>query len=386
MVSFVSEEEWQSWFIYDGDYSIRAEFVGGYVAISYISDRVGEGGVHKLGNSWVKFRGVESADLLRAIPFLAASGCGKIWLDTVSAPDDVDMTKVQRTYESASVVFGVLNRADSQHFLQVLDTMRVLQETLERPKKSLPAPYLEQQRLSPPSRAHYKSAHTYWTRIWPFAELAVAQNFTYVVRNRQDGYEKVPLPQIRNALHRLRLAFASIPPDASRFSPTVKKLIQTDVNAAVLHVSRFTFQKTGAVTDAEDLFEQLIDAPRHALDWSSMMGAVSVFDRRIKYQKSPASRLVHIVEILIAYGIVNQPTLGQYKAQMIRSSFLPPINHAKWSNVASEFVGGNSTSTTVLTRLGRVIGRHDRTENSIFPDDWMLEDAYIIESRIYMHC
>jgi hypothetical protein len=227
--------------------------------------------------------------------------------------------------------------------------------------------------------------HTFWTRIWPFAELAVAENFTYVVRNRQDSYEKVPLQLLRNTLYRLRMAVASIPPDTLSISKTVEKLIATDVSAAAMHVFRFTLDKTGAVTDADDLYAQLIGSQRYALDWASMMGAISVFDRRITLnQKSPTSRLVHIVEVLIASGIVNQPTLGQYKAQKIQSSFLPPTNNAKWWKEALEFVGGNSTSTTVLTRLGRVIGRHGRADNDIFPVDWELEDAYIIGTKIYM--
>jgi hypothetical protein len=172
-----------------------------------------------------------------------------------------------------------------------------------------------------------------------------------------------------------------------RFPTAVKELIETDVNATEIHVSRFTLHKTGAVTEAEDLLMELSEAPRHALDWASMMGALSIFDRRMKIGQNNAShRLSRITTALSQSGIVNQLTLGHYKARKIESSFLPPTNRAKWNSDAYEFVGGGSVTTTVLTRLGRVIGRHNQTDNSIFPHSWQLTDAYIIPDMICMNC
>jgi hypothetical protein len=377
--------------MFDGDDvapNIRTEHMGSYVAISYITNAGGAPSTtYKLGNSWIQSHGLEHVDLEVAIPYLAKLGCGPIWLDVVSAPRPANMTKVQRTYECASVVYGVLNRDDSKHFWRVLNTMRVLQQTFEQPQKGLPPSYLAKQRLSPSSRDYYKNVHTYWTRIWPFAELAVAENFTYVVRNSMDGYEKVSLQQLRNELVLLESTYATSSIHTLKLPIALENLIERDVSATKIHVLRFVLRKTGAATDAERLMVELIPAPRHALDWDSMMGAVSIFDPRMKVEQNNAVlRLKHIAAALSDSGIVNQPTLGLYKSKTIQSSFLPPTNRAKWSNDAFEFVGGGSVTTALLTRLGRVIGRHNRTDSSKFPEDWELSDAYLLQDKIYMEC
>jgi hypothetical protein len=385
MVDLIPENEWHAMFDVNG-YQLLSHFIGRYVAISYITDRRKgeETSVSKLGNFWVVWHGHEREDLERAIPFLASLGCGRIWLDSVTAPMITNMTKVQSTYERASVVYGVLNRTDSQHLQQVVDAMRTLQLIFEQPKTGLPAQYKQQQRLCPEASTHYESDHTYWTRVRPYAEQAVAENFTYVAQNGKGSYDKFPLQQLRNASNRLRSTYDSDMVQAIAFPGRVKDLIERDVNAAELHVSRFTLKKVGALTDADDLLRRLIEAPRHTLDWSSMLGALAVFEPRMKVdQKSPEARLVQIATVLCEAGIVNQPTLGQYKAKQIQSSFLPPTNRAKWDAKACKFLGGGSATTAVLTRIGRVIGEH---RSPLFPNEWTLDNAYIIPERTYMRC
>jgi hypothetical protein len=120
--------------------------------------------LYKLGNVWIQSHGLDHVNLEIVIPYLAGLGCGRIWLDSASAPRLANMRRVQRTYERAAVVFGILNRADSAHFWRVRDAVCVLQQTLAqllpRPE-ALPTAYLAGQPLSPPSRDYYKNVHTY---------------------------------------------------------------------------------------------------------------------------------------------------------------------------------------------------------------------------------
>jgi hypothetical protein len=135
----------------------------------------------------------------------------------------------------------------------------------------------------------------------PFAELAVAENFTYVARSRagDGGYEKVALQQLRNELALLESTYAASSARLSGLPFAVDSLIERDINATKIHVSRFTLRKTGSVTDAERLMVQLIPAPRHALDWASMMGAMSIFDPRMRINQSYAVQcLRHIASAL----------------------------------------------------------------------------------------
>jgi hypothetical protein len=192
---------------------------------------------------------------------------------------------------------------------------------------SLPSSYLQNQRLSRSSRDYYESSHTYWTRVWPFDGLAVAESFTYDGQNGNGSDKKVPLPQLLKDMNRLRMTYAAMPIETTGFSTAVTKLIKTDVSAAEIHVGRLTLHKTGAVTDSERLIGKVFEAPRHALDWASMMGALSKFDpRMLADQSDSAKRLRHIVGGLSESGIVNQPTLGHYIAKKIDRDYLSPTN------------------------------------------------------------
>jgi hypothetical protein len=93
----------------------------------------------------------------------------------VSAPKYTNLTKVQDTYKCALVVYSVLNKANSQQFWQVLDQMHVLRQVFEQPKKGLPMQYKQNQHLCPLARTYYNNNHSYWMRIWPYAEFAVAE-------------------------------------------------------------------------------------------------------------------------------------------------------------------------------------------------------------------
>ncbi len=141
------------------------------------------------------------------------------------------------------------------------------------------------------------------------------------------------------------------------------------------------------MTNDDSLLASLIDAPRSAPYWAVMVGAVSVFDARLLARPNTAGqRLQHIVKKLGKSGIVNQPTLGHYWAKKIMSSFLLTVNYATLSTAAFRFIGGATTTTAVLTRLGRVVGQHKPTENARYPALWQLKDADIYKGSIYAGC
>jgi hypothetical protein len=320
---------------------------------------------------WIKTRGLERDDMEAALTYLAAQGRSKIWLDVVSSTKHLDMRKVQRTYECAAVVFGVLNYGDSQHLQQVRNTISLLHDVYAQPSAGLPQEYIDCERVSPKARAYYRDSHTFWTRIWPFAELAVAENFAYLVQDGQGGLLKVKRAELLDDFYSISRTERPIEHPDPTFLRKLQGVLQKDYNATKIHVSRMTLSKQSAVEGAEPLMTALINAPRHARDWESMMEAVSIFDPKMERGTGDGRRrLRHVVERLSEFDIVNQPMLGRYHGKNIISDFMPPTNEAEWCSTAIEFIGGQSITTAVLTRLGRVIGSSLGDESELFPETW----------------
>jgi hypothetical protein len=151
-----------------------------------------------------------------------------------------NMTKTQRIHESAGAVYGVLNPKDSKHFWHVGDVILQLLQPLQSLATVLPSPYLKGQQLTLSLRDYYKSSDTFWTRIWTFAERAVAKSFIYLVQNHRGSYTKVSRQQILNKVNSLQMAWAAILLKSTRFPTDMKTLIMTDIKAAKKQVGRFT--------------------------------------------------------------------------------------------------------------------------------------------------
>jgi hypothetical protein len=187
MVHVITIAEWLNMFD-DSEMNILSQHVGTYVAISYITHEVlppEQRVPFPFAGVSVTPRGHEGDVIRTGLEYLAACGIKKVWIDVFSAPEEADMGRVERTYRSASIVYGLLNRNDSRHLRQVLYAIRGLKQTISLPQPGLPPEYLQLEpcRISPASSDYYMSEHTFWTRIWPFAELAVAKSFSYVIQN-----------------------------------------------------------------------------------------------------------------------------------------------------------------------------------------------------------
>jgi hypothetical protein len=123
MAHIITPDEWLQMFDASGE-DIVPDFLGSYTAISYITLDTPDGeplDPFKALGAWITARGLERDDLEGALAFIAAQGRNRIWLDVFSLPKTyTNMSKVKRTYKSAGVVYGGLNRADSYHLRLVL--------------------------------------------------------------------------------------------------------------------------------------------------------------------------------------------------------------------------------------------------------------------------
>ncbi len=390
MVRVITIAEWLDMFD-ASEIHILSQHVDTYAAISYITH-----GLVPL-ESRVSFpfagvsvtpRGNEGVVIKTGLEFLARQGLDRVWLDVYSAPKEASMRRIERTYQSAAIVYGLLNAEDSQHLRQVLYAMRGLTQTLSLPQKGLPREYREAEprRICPPSGHHYMVENRFWTRIWPFAELAVAKRFSYVIQSGTGEHAVVPLEDIIHEFHAIPRTFGHVQhPDPTR-RRALHQAIEEDIRAVAMHVARITLLTAGAVVDPHDLLAKLIESPRYARDFESLLDAVAIFapalDPTVGRERT---RLGLIAKSMNTYNIVNEPTLGRYDGGNIVSSLYPPTGGAVWDEYDCQYTGGDSVSTKVLTRLGHVIGS-EGTSGSSFPATWKLEYFFLRIDGISFDC
>jgi hypothetical protein len=132
---------------------------------------------------------------------------------------------------------------------------------------------------------------------------------------------------------------------------------------------------------------KLMESPRHARDFESMLDALAIFVRPLQPTiGQETARLGIIAETMSQYNIVNEPMLGRYEGGTIISSLFPPTGGAAWDRSNCVYIGGEQVSTKVLTRLGHVIGSGIRDDDSAFPSAWKLIHFYRQRLSITIDC
>jgi hypothetical protein len=396
-MKLITTAEWLRMF---EDWSIKPEECGTYVAMSYITAT--DGMAQPLHGPYTKelshVRGSEASDLQQALIYLERKGSGRVWLDVISArPTEgvmvaLDMRKVQETYAKSSVTYAILNDEDSAHLLRVKRAAEDLLTVMNDPKAVTSKYVSPETRLSPSSTAYYEDSHTYWTRIWPFSEMVVSDNFAYLAKASGGLLEvsRRALVCLRDDIARVRrddMDFEGFAGSNARATNRLRDTMMRDANSLGIHFRRLTQRSDMSQGSSYGTIRGLVGQPRYARNWSSLLDAVSVIDPRLQVGSArPVGRLSSVFMVLHSYGLVPAPTLLATGSPVPRSC-MPDVAGAKWSDEGCEFLDGGEVSTDALMRMGFLIGgdygpRRLRDLGIDFRDD----EPTIRLGRVVMKC